>query len=215
MSQKLHKEEIAREQGDVLSSVLFSDSNIFDYLTTYLDTLQKALLKIDGEQLKQAHEIIGKCAEMGNTVFVCGNGGSSAIADHLCCDFTKGTYLKGCPTIKTQSLSSNVAMFSACANDYGYAHSFSSQIKFLGKPGDTLIAISSSGKSENILNAIAEAKAKEIRTIGLSGFMGGAMITECDVNLHVPISNYGIAEDAHQILMHVLAQFQTKSRMGS
>ena len=136
-----------------------------------------------------------------------GNGGSAAIADHLCCDLVKGTHVDGHPTIEVGSLTSNVALYSAIANDFGFENVFSTQIKFLGKEGDVLIAISSSGNSANIIQAVESAHALGMTSIGLSGFKGGPLKENAHIPLHVDAQNYGIVEDAHQSMMHILAQF--------
>jgi D-sedoheptulose 7-phosphate isomerase len=156
---------------------------------------------------RHRNKIFEQAAKAGRRIYVVGNGGSAAIADHLCCDWTKGTNASGHPVIKTTSLSSNVALYSAVANDYGFEQVFSTQVEFFGEPGDVLVAISSSGNSPNIISAVQMAKVREMAAIGLSGFGGGRLAQEASVSLHVPFENYGIVEDAHQAIMHILAQF--------
>ena len=151
---------------------------------------------------------------LGKQIYVCGNGGSAAIADHLCCDWSKGTHFSELPALKTQSLSANTALFTACANDFGYEKSFSTQIEIFGGPGDILLAISSSGNSPNILAAVGAAREKQMTSIGMCGFSGGKLKSIADLCLHVAFDNYGLVEDAHQILMHVLAQYFTLKRGG-
>lgn len=185
----------------------FDHSSVGAYLADYADALRSALLTVDVQAVDEARLLIEEAALKGKRIFAIGNGGSAAIADHLCCDLTKGTHVKGHPVVDTHSMSSNVALYSAIANDYGFEKVFSTQITFLGKPGDVLLAISSSGKSPNILRAVSTARELGMSTIGLSGFDGGALRTAAHVGLHVAVNNYGIVEDAHQALMHVLAQY--------
>jgi phosphoheptose isomerase len=125
---------------------------------------------------------------------------------------TKGTHVHGTPTVSSFSLSANMALYSAIANDYGFENVFSTQIEFHTHPGDLLIAISSSGNSPNIIRAVTKAKENGVKTIGMSGFKGGELVTVADISLYVGAHNYGIVEDAHQALVHILAQFIAKCR---
>lgn len=185
----------------------FDPTSIGAYLADYADRLKLALLSVDADALNQARELIEGAAANGNKIYAIGNGGSAAIADHLCCDLTKGTHVSGHPVVETHSMTSNVALYSAIANDFGFEKVFSTQIGFVGRPGDVLLAISSSGNSANILGAVAAAHDIGMSTIGLSGFSGGPLRLAVNVALHVDVNNYGIVEDVHQSLMHVMAQF--------
>ncbi len=185
----------------------FDASSIGAYLTGYADRLQAALTSVDPEALDRACALIETAAAAGKRIYAIGNGGSAAIADHLCCDWTKGTHVEGRAAISTLSLTSNVALYSAIANDYGFEKVFSTQIGFFGAAGDVLVAISSSGDSPNIIAAVERAHAAGLSSIGLSGFKGGKLKAAAQVSLHVAADNYGVVEDAHQALMHVLAQF--------
>ena len=182
-------------------------SSIAAYRDEYAATLADAVRKVDPAMIEQACTAIERAARDGRRVHVIGNGGSAAIADHLCCDWTKGTACEGHPVIRTQSLTSNVALYSAIANDYGFEKVFSRQIELFGEAGDVLIAISSSGNSENILQAVAAARASGVFVVGMSGFTGGKLAAACDASIHVAASNYGIVEDGHQAIMHIIAQF--------
>lgn len=190
------------------------EASIEAYLRDYADRLRAALLTVDAAALDRARRLIEAAAEDGRRIYAIGNGGSAAIADHLCCDFTKGTHAHGHAVVDTTSMTSNVALYSAIANDFGFDRVFSTQIGFLGRAGDVLIAVSSSGKSANILAGIEAAHAAGMATIGLSGFTGGPLARAAQVSLHIDASNYGIVEDAHQALMHVLAQFIACRRDG-
>jgi D-sedoheptulose 7-phosphate isomerase len=193
----------------------YDTSSIGAYLLSYADRLKVALQSVDASELQRAKDLIEETARNGGSVQVIGNGGSAAIADHLCCDWTKGTHVQGHPTIKSYSMTSNVALYSAIANDYGFEKVFSTQIGFNAHKGDLLIAISSSGNSPNILAGVEEAKRIGLKSISLSGFSGGKLKTACDVSLYVAANNYGVVEDAHQAIMHILAQMIAHDRDAS
>jgi D-sedoheptulose 7-phosphate isomerase/D-glycero-D-manno-heptose 1,7-bisphosphate phosphatase len=141
-------------------------------------------------------------------VLVFGNGGSAAIAEHFSCDHTKGvwhdTNLKSC----VHSLSSNLPLITAIANDYSYEDVFSKQIEYCSAPAAVVVAISSSGNSPNIIQALKTAEAKGYVTIAMVGFDGGVVVREnlAWKTIHVPSNNYGVVEDCHQIIMHMMAQ---------
>jgi len=190
----------------------FDMSSPSRYLAAYSERLRAALDGIDEYALEQAILRISEAAASGNRVYSIGNGGSAAIADHLCCDMTKGTHVPGHPIVDAVSLTANVALYSAIANDFGFASVFSRQLRMLGRQGDVLIAISSSGESANILEAVDEARSLGMTTVGLTGFTGGQLREHADHSIHVDVNNYGIIEDAHQLVMHVMAQYLVHTR---
>lgn len=185
---------------------------ISGYLKDYVQELSTALNKVSAEQLKKAETLLLETIEKGKRVYVAGNGGSAAIGDHLCCDWLKGTYVQGKPALKVHALASNTALLTALSNDFNYEKSFSSQIEMLGEKDDVAVLISSSGNSPNIVSAAEMASKKGMKVIGLSGFEGGKLNQLSDISLHVPVNNYGIAEDGHQVIMHVLTQMLNKKR---
>lgn len=192
----------------------FDSSSLSAYVNGYAETLKKALAQIDVKSLEKALLLLEETRAAKKTIWVAGNGGSHAIADHLCCDWTKGLEHHGQPSLKVHSLGSNGALTSALANDYSYDRVFSEQVRMFGAPGDLVILISSSGNSPNVIKAAEIAKAKEMKTVGLTGFSGGALAKISDVSLHVSVSNYGVVEDAHQSLMHILAQYSYLKNRG-
>jgi len=113
------------------------------------------------------------------------------------------------------SLSSNVELITAIANDLAYENIFSYQLQSQSSAGDVLIAISSSGSSPNIVRALTWARDHDLRTIALTGFTGGAAVDIADVAIHVPGGNYGVVEDLHQAIMHALAQYIRHSRIDA
>jgi phosphoheptose isomerase len=190
----------------------FQGSTIKDYFTNYSRALSESLNKIDPQGLELALIKIKDAMNAGRQIFVAGNGGSAAISDHLCCDFSKGTFAPPKAPLRTHSLSANSALVTALGNDIGYEHIFSHQLKILAQKGDLAILISSSGNSPNIINAAKIAKEINVTTVGLTGFSGGDVVPLLDVHIHVPIHNYGVVEDCHQSVMHILSQFINHER---
>jgi phosphoheptose isomerase len=191
---------------------LYERRSIGSYALDYAGHLKAAIEAVDPVALEKAHGLIVGAAVSARRIFAIGNGGSAAIADHLCCDWVKGTHHESHPTVDSTSLSSNIALYSAIANDFGFEKVFTTQLKFLGRSGDVLVAVSSSGNSPNITSAVEAAHEIGMSTIGLSGFSGGKLKDIAQVALHVPANNYGVVEDAHQALCHILAQFIAASR---
>ena len=146
-------------------------------------------------------------------MFSCGNGGSASIANHLQCDHVKGVRTTTDLAPRVMSLSTNVELLTAIANDTGYENVFVYQLQSQSGPGDVLIAVSSSGRSPNIVHALTWARDHGLRTIAITGFDGGAARAVAEVAIHVDSANYGVIEDLHQAIMHALAQYIRQSRM--
>ena len=183
------------------------------YLDGYAESLTRALAGIDRAALGRAAEMLSRAMERDAQIYVCGNGGSAAISNHLVCDHSKGVQTDTGLKPRVISLAANVELMTAIANDISYAEVFVYQLRTLARPGDVLVSISSSGDSDNIVRAVEWAKANGIATLAMTGFKGGRSAALADVSLHVEAGNYGIIEDAHQALMHVLAQFIRQDRM--
>ena len=185
----------------------FNLESIQGHVKGYADALCSALLSVDWRQLELAISELESARVRRARVWVAGNGGSAAIADHLLCDWVKGTFSAAHGPLHVHSLISSTALFTACANDFGYEASFERQIEMQAQPGDVLLCISSSGNSANILAALRKASAMGLKTIALTGFSGGESARLADINLHLAANNYGVVEDGHQILMHNIAQY--------
>ncbi|HEY1939523.1 MAG TPA: SIS domain-containing protein [Candidatus Angelobacter sp.] len=141
--------------------------------------------------------------EHQRTVFVFGNGGSAASASHLMCDMNKGASgLDSNKRPRVISLTDNVPLMSAWANDFGYERIFSEQLKTFVKPRDIAFAISTSGDSPNVLLALETAREYGALTLGLAGCHGGQMKFLCDVCAVVPSDNAQVVEDLHQAMLH-------------
>jgi D-sedoheptulose 7-phosphate isomerase/D-glycero-D-manno-heptose 1,7-bisphosphate phosphatase len=194
----------------------FPDRKIVDpvvYTTTYFEHLGKAAATVDGTSITKAAEILTNVYSTGGTLFSCGNGGSAAIANHLVCDHCKLVQTDTDLMPRIVSLSTTIEMITAIGNDRSYDEVFEYQLKSMAKPGDALVTISSSGDSENIVRAVTWAKQNDIPVVSMTGFSGGRSAEISDVNLHVAAHNYGIIEDVHQSLMHVLAQYIRQAHM--
>ncbi|RAU23623.1 phosphoheptose isomerase [Paramagnetospirillum kuznetsovii] len=188
-------------------------SSIAAFYEAYTGQVTQALASVPKSALAAAEIVLSRALEADAHVYACGNGGSAAISNHLVCDHAKGIQTDTALRPRVHSLSSTMEMLTAIANDLDYAEVFAYQLKTFGRPGDVLITISSSGDSENVVRAVQWAKDNGMATIALTGFTGGRTAKLADVNLHVSADNYGIIEDVHQSLMHVLAQFIRMNRM--
>ena len=168
--------------------------------------LSESFKGIDFKVLDEVVEALIESSKNFSTIYTCGNGGSSSIAEHLVCDFVKGISTNTILQPRVFSLLST-PILTATANDISYDEVFSHQLERYGRSNDLLLSISSSGNSENIVRAIQKAKSMGILTISFVGFDGGRVKEESDLSIHIAVNNYGLAEDSHHILMHILAQF--------
>lgn len=177
------------------------------YAADYLAEMARVAATIETAHFDKAAAILRDAILGDRTIYACGNGGSAAISNHLLCDFSKGLHVHTHLHPKVVSLSSHVEVITAIGNDMEFAEIFALQLKIAARPGDVLLIISSSGNSENIVRAVQWAKDNGLRTIAMTGFSGGRSAKLAEVNLHVDSDNYGIVEDQHQSMMHILAQF--------
>ncbi len=183
------------------------------YFDAYAEEMSRAAKTIEPEAFDRAAAILLEAYTRGARMFSCGNGGSASIANHVQCDHVKGVRTTTDLTPQVLSLSTNVELLTAIANDIGYENVFVYQLQSQSGPGDVLMAVSSSGRSANIVRAIEWARDHGLRTIAITGFDGGAARAAAEVSLHVECTNYGIVEDLHQAIMHALAQYVRHSRM--
>jgi phosphoheptose isomerase len=185
------------------------------YLDGYAEEMARAAKTIDPAAFDRAAEILLAAYTTGARMFSCGNGGSAAVANHIQCDHVKNVRNETDLAPSVLSLSTNVEILTAIANDLGYENVFVYQLQSQAKPGDVLMAVSSSGRSPNIVHALRWARENGLGTIALTGFEGGPARTIADAAIHVDCRNYGIIEDLHQAVMHALAQHIRQSRMSA
>lgn len=184
----------------------------------YYKELSDTLLKLDYEQISEAMNALVNCYENGGTVYVMGNGGSSATASHMVCDFNKGVSMKKSKKFNFVCLSDNTPILTALANDLSYEDVFAYQIEKILTKDDLVLAISGSGNSKNIIKACDVAKKAGVKIIGMTGYDGGKLYQMADYHLHAPINDMMKAEDIHMsfdhmmatILLHVLDDIKTK-----
>jgi phosphoheptose isomerase len=185
------------------------------YFAEYAKELARASETIEPEAMERAGNLLAGAYARGARMFSCGNGGSAAIANHMQCDHLKGIRTGTDLAPQVLSLSANVEVLTAIANDIGYHDVFVYQLQSQARPGDVLIAVSSSGRSRNIVDALTWARDNGLRTIAITGFEGGAARSVAEVAIHVDCTNYGVVEDLHQAVMHALAQYVRHTRMAA
>lgn len=171
----------------------------------YLESLTSLLGHLPLEEIQRVVDLLTVARYGNQQVIIMGNGGSAATASHFACDLGKGTLMPGHPRFHVIALTDNMPLFSAYANDFGYEHVFSEQLKSLVQPGDVVIGISGSGRSPNVLNAIQAARDAQATTVGFVGYDGGFLKDMVDVCVHVPTFNMEQVEDVHLILEHLIS----------
>jgi len=159
------------------------------------------LAKENGAAVAAAAEALMACFENGCTVYFCGNGGSAADAQHLAAEFS-GRYLVDRPGLPAVALTTNSSAVTAIGNDYGYAHVFSRQLEGLGSPGDVLVAITTSGKSDSVRRAVRTAQALGMTTIGMTGAKGSEFAAMCDIALVTPHDSTPYIQEGHITMGH-------------
>ena len=184
------------------------------FITAYINSLSSSIMNSDMENLHKAAMQILKTIKKDATIYVCGNGGSAAIANHYVVDFLKFFREKTIYKPKIFSFSNNIETITAISNDINYKFVFKYQAENLCKKNDLIIIVSSSGNSENIIELLKFTKKNKITTIGFSGFKGGYLKRNSDISVHINAENYGISEDAHHILMHAQLQYLIKYFSG-
>lgn len=176
--------------------------------TQHKKTLEAA--EILKGQIAKAGEIISDALKKGNKILICGNGGSAADSQHFAAELS-GRYKKERKALAGIALTTDTSALTAIGNDYGFEFIFSRQVEALGREGDVLVGISTSGKSPNVLEAFKKARELKIRTIGLSGKGGGKMNELGDFNLVVPSDDTARIQEIHILIIHCLCQIIDES----
>ena len=159
------------------------------------------------DQLTQLGETLLRAYRNDKQVFVIGNGGSSSTASHMAADLAKNTIGPNMKRFRIVSLNENAAIMTALANDVGYENVFSEQLVNVIRAGDVLIVVSASGNSPNVLRAIRYAQHQSAEVVGLLGFDGGEAAPMVDIPIVVESHDYGIVEDVHLIINHMLVEY--------
>jgi D-sedoheptulose 7-phosphate isomerase len=153
----------------------------------------------------KAVEMIHSSLAAGGKLLIAGNGGSAADAQHIAAELT-GRFLRERKPLPALALHANSSALTAIGNDYGYEHVFARELAAHARPGDVLLAISTSGGSKNILRAIEEARQKRVSVIGMTGESGGAMRAACDLCLCVPSKSTARIQEMHIMIGHTICE---------
>jgi phosphoheptose isomerase len=181
--------------------------SINEFYDDYVSILNNFLKQVDINSLVKVSNLILKALKKNSKIFICGNGGSAAIANHFLADY--GKYIKTNSDLKPKiiSLSSNIEIITAISNDISFDKIFSYQLENLMQKNDLLVSVSSSGNSKNILEAIKMCEKKGGTSISFLGFGGGKAKKISNHSLIFDVKNYGLSEDSAHIFMHVICQF--------
>lgn len=169
---------------------------------TYFAGLSRTLLRLGHAGIDQVAEALLRAYQDDHAVFIFGNGGSAALASHIACDLGKGTAVAGSRRFRVLSLTDNVPLMTAWANDERYEDIFAEQLRNFIRPGDVALAISGSGNSPNVLHGLRAAREAGAFNIGLAGYQGGKMKGLCDMCVVVPSENMQIIEDLQLSISH-------------
>jgi len=178
-----------------------------EFVQSYRRGLDGCFGELSLEKLERVAGLLFEAQEKGRKIFVLGNGGSASTSSHMAVDLGKGTLLPGQPRLRVISLADNIGLITAWANDASYEVVFTEQLENLLEPGDVVIGVTASGNSPNVLHAMKFARERGAITVGFIGFGGGKLKEMVDIDITVSSRNYGIVEDFHLSLNHILSQY--------
>ncbi len=173
-------------------------------INEYFDQISTLVHKIPAKNIEELVKIIFDAYRNGRRIFIFGNGGGSATSSHFVCDLAKGTATPGKPRLKAISLSDNVPLITAWANDTDYTNTFGEQLKNLAEKGDVVIGLSGSGMSPNVINAFRVAGRIGAIPVLFSGYSGGDAVNEALLSIIVPSEDMQQIEDIHLMLCHIV-----------
>jgi D-sedoheptulose 7-phosphate isomerase len=176
------------------------------FASEYKTKLLHALETLDLDAIGQAVEILREARERNRHIFVCGNGGSASTASHFVCDMVKGASQRG-PRFRIMALTDSLPTITAYSNDVSYACVFTEQLKNFAQKGDVVIALSGSGNSPNVVEALEYANSIGCQTIALTGRDGGKLGPLAKLQIHVADPHMGRIEDSHMIACHMLCYY--------
>lgn len=193
--------------GDVHSNAKVSlESHLQEHLALFRTLSGLA------ESTDHVADAIAQALRNGNKLLLCGNGGSAADSQHLAAEFT-GRFVKDRRPLAALALSTDGSALTCIANDYSYDEVFARQLLGIGRPGDCLLSISTSGNSRNVIRAVEAARSVGIRTMGLLGHDGGRVRMMCDLAIVVPSTVTARIQEAHIFIGHTLCAM-VESRLG-
>ena len=184
--------------------MLGASLNVADYVTR----LQAELARVDQDEIRQMADLIFEAWENDKFVYIFGNGGSGTTATHMSEDLGKSSlrekdlHDETKKRLKVMSLTDNLGWIMAVGNDLAYDQIFVQQLMNYGRAGDVVLAISGSGNSPNVLNAVDWANRHGLKTFGLTGYSGGKLRTMAQAGLHVPLTDMGMVESIHLCVFH-------------
>ena len=159
-----------------------------------------------GDKIERAIIMITDTIKSGGKIILFGNGGSASDAQHIAGELVVGFKNHHRKAISAIALTTNTAVITAISNDYSYEDIFSRQLEALGSRNDLVIALSTSGKSRNVLRGLSEAKKMSIRTIALTGESGGQLMTACDLVLNIPSKDTARIQEAYLLIGHIICE---------
>lgn len=174
------------------------------WLSEYIAKFKAVLDELVPEKLIPIIALLARLRDSGGTVFAAGNGGSAATASHFATDLAKLGSADAKSPFRALALSDNVSMLTALGNDDGYEAVFAEQLRRFARPGDVLMAFSTSGNSPNVVKAVEFARSAGMTTAALTGAAGGRLAELADHVVKVPDDHVGRVEDAHLILAHMI-----------
>jgi D-sedoheptulose 7-phosphate isomerase len=157
------------------------------------------------DEIRRIADALVESLGRGGAVFSCGNGGSASQAEHFAAELA-GRYKLDRKSLPVFALSTNTASLTAISNDFGFSEMFARQIEGIGKKGDCLVAMSTSGNSSNVVRACSVARSKGMKVLGLGGKTGGAMAAECDALVKVPETDAALIQEMHMVAIHLVCQ---------
>jgi D-sedoheptulose 7-phosphate isomerase len=176
-----------------------------NFAEAYRSEVHQAIDAIDVELVEMAIRWFEEARDAGRHIFVCGNGGSASTASHLACDIVKGASYNRESRFRIMALTDSLPTLTAYSNDVGYDCVFAEQLRNFAEPGDVVMAISGSGNSPNVIEAMKYANSIGCRTIALTGRDGGSLAPLAQLNVHVNARHMGRIEDAHMVICHMIA----------
>ncbi len=189
---------------------LFNIKNPEEYINKYFDVKYNLIKQIDNKKFFDIIKIVNKTIKSNKNIYVCGNGGSASTSNHFCCDFIKQVSEKTKLKPKIFSLSANLETITAISNDISFDKIFSFQAKNFVRKGDLIIIFSVSGNSKNLVELSKYAKSNQIKIISFTGNKNSIIKKNSHLNLNFETDNYGIVEDIHLSIMHLMAQILVK-----
>jgi len=156
-------------------------------------------------KIEKTASLLIECLGNGHLIAWCGNGGSASDAEHLCAELV-GRFVNERRALKSIALSSNSSIVTSISNDYGFEHVFARQVEAICGPDDVLIAISTSGNSENVIQAVKKARELGVKVVGLLGNTGGKLTEQCDLSLVIPSNNTARIQEMHILIGHILCE---------